>query len=286
MNLINTFLQFWWIFLFLIPVYFIYKKYKAGQGFASFGYDETRLLLIYIGLLLLIFIFQKFIFVSHWYLLFYIVIFIPIFSAFIYILLLRDNVFIIESTMDCEIFYDIGSLEKRIGESTRTRAFAIDRDAYREIKHVGNLDYQYWNGGDGVKFTDYFDEKSGVMYHPSLPELHNISFFIAKSFWLRMKLDLPDLMRQNAMLTWLAPYKTAYEQTKLAKNFKLRLRNIERQYADEPFSLPDDIRVLWEREIEARRRDREAGELKIPEQTAVNAENGATGEPENTGGEN
>lgn len=248
----------------MIPVYLIYRRTKEGKGIGNFGYDETRLILVYIAVLVIIYLCQRFLFTTHFYLLFYLVIFIPLFSAFIYILLLKDNVFVIESTMDTEIFYDFKYMEKRIAEATRTRAFVIDRDAYKEIKHVGEIDYPYWNGGDGVKFTDYFDQREGVMYHPVIGALHNVSFFIAKSFWLKMKQDLPDLMRQNALLTWLAPYKTAYEQTKLARNFELRLRNIERQYEDEPFNLPDDIRKLYEREAELKRRDREANETKEP----------------------
>jgi len=281
MNAVTFILEFWWLSLILIPVYLIYKRTQQGMGVGNFGYDETKLILIYSIVLVIVYLCQRFIFTTHIYLLVYLIIFIPLFSAFIYALLIKDNVFVIESTMDCEIFYDVKMLDKRIAETTRTRAFAIDREAYKEIRHVGDIDYPYWNGGDGVKFTDYFDEKEGIMYHPTVGALHNVSFFIAKSFWLKMKQDLPDLMRQNALLTWLAPYKTAYEQTKLAKNFKLRLRNIERQYADEPFHLPDDIRKLWEYEIEQKRKDREIGESKIipePAKTPVTPEPAKAGE--------
>lgn len=279
-----NFLEFWWVIFLLIPIYLIYKRVQRGQGVGNFGYDETKLILVYAALLITIYLCQKFIFTSHLYLFIYLLIFIPLFSAFIYILLSKDNVLVIESTMDSEIFYDIQALDKRYAECTRTRAFMIDRDAYRDIRHVGEIDYKYWNGGDGVKFTDYFDTKEGVMYHPVVSELHNISFFIAKSFWLRMKQDLPDLIRQNALLTWLAPYKTAYEQSILADNFELRLRSIERQYEDKPFYLPDDIRKLWEHEIEARRRDRVAGEAKIPEDNNPTPENPESAAPANDGG--
>jgi len=61
----------------------------------------------------------------------------------------------------------------------------------------------------------------------------------------------------------MGPYKTAYEQSKLAKNFKLRLANIEKQYEDEPFHLPDDIKELWEDQVKQNRQDREASETKM-----------------------
>ena len=84
-----------------------------------------------------------------------------------------------------------------------------------------------------------------------------------------MKQDIPDLIRENTILTWLGPYKTAHEQSKLAANFKLRLKNIERQYQGDPFMLPDDLRSLWEKEIEKLRADREASEAKVSMQSEI-----------------
>jgi hypothetical protein len=260
MDIIGTILEFWWVFLICIPLYLIYLRVKEGKGFVNFGVPATYLLIFYGFVMLIIYLCQYYLFPGHWFLLFYIAIFLPLFCVFIYLLFTKNNILIIESTMDCEIFYDLGQLDKKISEATRTRAFVIDREAYKDIRHVGAMEYNYWNGGDGVKFTDYFDQKEGVMFHPPVGQLHNVSFFIAKSFWLKMKQDLPELMRTNALLTWLKSYVVAYEQTKLARNFKLRLRNIDRQVEDEPFSLPDDIKKLWEREVEALRRDREASE--------------------------
>jgi hypothetical protein len=285
MNILNTILEFWWLALLLIPAYLMYMRTKQGKGVGSFGLDETKLIIFYVFIIILIYLCQRYLFSQHFYLLFYIIIFFPLFAAFIYILLMRDNVFIIESTMDCEIFYDLKYLEKQIAEATRTRAFMIDRDAYREIRHIGEVDYGYWNGGDGVKFTDYFDQREGVMYHPPISLLHNVSFYIAKSFWLRMKIDLPELMRTNALLTWLKPYTVAYEQSKLAKNFKMRLLNLERQYQDEPFNLSDDIKKLWEHEYEQRRLDREAGETKTPSETPATPAPAVKPESINLGGE-
>ncbi len=264
MNLVDFILEFWWIVVIGIPLYLIYRKVSAGQGVGKWDFETTKIILFYGLIMVIIYLFQAYIFTSHIYLLFYIMIFLPLFSAFIYILLSKDNVFVIESTMDNEIFYNLGDFDRPVAESTRTRAFIIDREAYKEVRHIGELDYPYWNGGDGVKFTDYYDQKNGVMFHPPIAHLHNVSFFIAKSFWLKMKTDIPDLIRENTTLTWLAPYRTAFEQSKLGENFKLRLRNIERQYEEVPFKLPDDIKELWAKEIEKRRVDREASEVKIP----------------------
>ena len=270
MDIISTILDFWWVLLFVIPLYLLYLRSKQGKGIGSFGLEETKLILFFCFVLLILFLCQKYLFTDHLYLLFFMVVFTPIFMAFIYILLMKDNVFIIESTMDCEIFYDIGQLDKKIAESTRTRAFMIDREAYRDIRHVGEIDYQFWNGGDGVKFTDYFDQREGVMYHPAVGALHNVSFFVAKSFWLRMKQDIPEVIRQNILLTWLKDYQVVFNQKTLAKNFEFRLRNISRQIEDEPFNFPDDYKKLYEREVEAHRRDKELQETKEPIQSDEN----------------
>jgi len=269
MSIIGFFQEFWWIFLLLIPLYLIYTRVRHGRGIGSFGVPETKLFIFYGLIILVIVLLQQYIFTTHYYLLFFIMIFLPMFMAFIYILLMKDNVFIIENTIDCEVLYDLGEVNELISEATRTSAYMMDREAYKEIRHIGEIDYPYWDGGDSVKFTDYFDQKHGVMFHPVVSQLHNVSFYVAKSFWLKMKQDIPDLIRENTILTWLGPYKTAHEQSKLAANFKLRLKNIERQYQGDPFMLPDDLRTLWEKEIEKLRADREASEVKIPLQPKV-----------------
>lgn len=264
MSIIDILLDFWWVLLLLIPLYLIYLRVKVGKGFGNFSAGDAKLIGFYGAILLIIYLFQHYIFTDHLYLLFYVIIFLPVFSVFVYLLLMKDNVFIIESTMDAELFYNIGEFETPIAESTRTKAYVIDRDAYRDIKHVGEIDYPYWDGGDGVKFTDFFDQENAVMFHPKLSQLHNVSFYIAKSFWLKMKEDLPDLIRENTMLTWLAPYKATHELSLLAKNFPLRLKNIERQYENTPFALPLEIDELYEREYQKMQADREASEVKIP----------------------
>lgn len=277
MGLWDTLVDFWWIPLIGLPLYLLYIKSKQG-GVSRFSTEELRMFLFYGVIMFVIFLCQKYLFAGHFYLMYNIIIMLPVLIIFIHLIKIKDSVFIIENTMDCEIFYDIGELEKRIAHGTRCRAFIMDRSAYNEIEHQGEIDYPYWDGGDNVKFTDFFDQNRGIMYHPTISHLHNVSFFMAKSFWVKMKLDLPDLIRQNVMLTWLAPYKTAYEQSKLAKNFKLRLASIEKQYEDQPFKLPDEIRDIWEDELEKKRQDREASEVKVPiestptESTPVNNE--------------
>ena len=256
--------DFWWVFFIAIPLFLIYRKVESGSGFGKWNFETTKMILFYGIIFLIIYLCQIYIFTGHNYLLFFILVFMPMFSGFIFMLFSKNNVFIIESTMDSELFYDIGKLETPIADCTRTVAYVIDRDAYKDIRHVGEIDYPYWDGGDGVKFTDFFDSKNGIMFHPKLPQLHNVSFYIAKSFWLKMKEDLPELIRENTMLTWLAPYKSTHELSILAKNFPLRLKNIERQYEATPFALPLEIEDLYEREYEKRRQDREASEVKIP----------------------
>jgi len=278
MDILQFVADFWWVFFILLPLYLIYRKVQVGQGIAKWDFETTKIILIYGVLLFLIYLCQKYYFIGHSYLLFYIIIFLPMFMAFIFMLMSKNNVFIIESTMDAELFYNIGIFEKPIAETTRTTAYVIDRDAYNDIKHIGEIDFPYWDGGDGVKFTDYFDQKNGVMFHPKLPQLHNVSFYIAKSFWLKMKTDLPDLIRENTMLTWLAPYKATHELSILSKNFPLRLKNIERQYESTPFALPLDIDALYEREYAKHRKDREVSEVKIPLETEKPSEDNEGGE--------
>lgn len=274
MDLFEMIINYFWIFVVLIILYLVYKKLQTGQGVGKIDWDQLKIILLLGSFIFAVALCQEFLF-THNYIYVFIIIYLPILTVFLYLLISKNNVFIIESTLDSEIFYDLGTLDKQIAQATRSQAYVIDRDAYNEIRHIGEIDYPYWDGGDNVKFTDYFDAKNGVMYHPPVAQLHNISFYVAKSFWLKMKLELPNIIRENTVLTWLAPYRTAHEQSKLAKNFIYRLKNIERQYENEAFSLPDDMKTLWQKEIEERRKDREANEFKIsmnPESPNTNTE--------------
>ena len=61
-----------------------------------------------------------------------------------------------------------------------------------------------------------------------------------------MKYDVPKLYRDNIVLTWLSDYKTAYQQSLLAKNFPYQLTSIKRQYDYKPFKLCDTVDELYD----------------------------------------
>lgn len=200
--------------------------------------------LIYILVLYLV---QVYVFKNTWFFIISAPIWIGLFGIIIYLLLTGNDVYILESTIQMEHFYNLGTVQMLLAPETRQRLLIMDRGIYDTKQHIGDSHYTLWAGSGRIKFTDYYDDKLGVFYHPEVPELHNISFYIAKSFWLQLKEDMPKVIRTNVELTWLSDYKLAHEQRVTQDNFEYMLKNLKTQYTHEPFCLGHDIEEIYRR---------------------------------------
>lgn len=196
------------------------------------------------SILWLVLLIQHKVFNEHSFLIIGLLIFVIIFSAFIYWILSKDDVYIIECTMQGEQFKNLQLVEKEIATTTSMRILKMDKEIYDMKNHVGDAKNPFWNITNRIKLCDYFDGET--FYHPEFTQLHNISFYSAKSFWLKMKQDLPDLIRQNVVLTWLSEYKIAFHQNTMKQNFALHLKSINEQHEHEPFSLHDDLNKFFD----------------------------------------
>lgn len=108
------------------------------------------------------------------------------------------DVFVIETTLQGEeVEYPTG--ERYVVPYTGIRIERVPESQYRNIRHVGDLRIPWWNY-TRIIHTDYFDEDSGLCFHPEDGRLHNINFIAAKRFWLGLKEELPDLIMENQSL--------------------------------------------------------------------------------------
>jgi hypothetical protein len=275
MSVNEIFLHIWYIVLLGIPI--AYLVYKSNRNQEVMGWSPDKQIMIAEALIymLVLYLIQTYIFPNTYFFIISAPIWIVLFSVLIYFLLSSNDIYVLESTIQTEHFYNLGLVQELYAPETRQRLLVMDREIYDCKAHVGDSHYTLWAGSPRIKFTDYFDDKNGVFYHPEVPELHNISFYIAKSFWLQLKEDIPGVMRTNVSLTWLSDYKLAHEQRVVQDNFRLMLKNLKDQYKHEPFHLGHDIEEIYERlrkeklsaprESEETPESLEAKEVKAPE---------------------
>lgn len=208
---------------------------------------ESLGLIVEIGIFtFIIYLVERYLFVEHSYFLLTILFFIPIWSMFVYILLKRDEIYILVSSFQGDKFHNLQDVETRVSNQTTQRLLVMNREVYEAKSHIGDLSYPFWRGSSRIHFADDYDSKKGIFYHHSDPRLKNITFWVAKPFWLKLRDELPNVIRDNIILTWLSNYSLAHKQRVMADRFKLHLKALERQHDYEPFKLPDDIDELMQ----------------------------------------
>jgi hypothetical protein len=247
MTAMDIFLRVWYIIILGLPI--AYLIYKSNRGQEVMGWSPEKQMLIAEGLiyLLTMYLIQTYVFKDTLFFIISAPVWLVLFSVLIYFLLSSNDIYVLESTIQNELFYNLGKVEKLYSPETRQRLLVMDRGIYDCKTHVGDSHYTLWAGSPRIKFTDYYDDKEGIFFHPEVPELHNISFYNQRAFWLQLKEDLPKVMRDNVKYTWLSDYKLAHEQRVTEDNFRLLLKNLKDQYKHEPFHLGHDIEEIFER---------------------------------------
>lgn len=275
MTAMDYLIHFWYVFFLCIPIAYLIYKVNKNQPVMNMTPEKTIAIIEALIYILLLYLIQVYIFKDTLFFIISAPIWIILFGIIIYILLSGNDIYILESTIQMEHFYNLGTIEKLIAPETRQRLLIMDRATYDTKQHIGDSHYTLWGGSRRIKFTDYYDEKAGVFYHPEVPELHNISFYIAKSFWLQLKEDMPKVIRTNVELTWLSDYKLAHEQRVTQDNFEFLLKNLKDQYTHEPFCLGHDIEEIYRRllkeKLKALLESEEANQIK-PKEEAVKPE--------------
>lgn len=246
MNLIDFAINYWYFIILSLILFYIYIKKSNNEKLGNFSNSDTALILE-IGIYFLIIItVNDLFFNSHFFWFLSIFLFIPIWAFFIMYMFKSNDYYIIESSLQGELFHNLGLVEKEFSDSTFQKIYIMDKSFYENIKHIGNSQSPFWKTGNRIINTDYYDTNNNIFYHPEFKELHNVSFYSAKAFWLKMKKDLPELIRTNTVLTWLSEYMIAYKQNALKENFEFHLSNLAKQHEHKPFTLDDDLHKIFE----------------------------------------
>jgi len=117
-------------------------------------------------------------------------------------------------------------------------------EQYKEVIHIGTKDNRYFDLTDNIKHCDYYDDKDNIMYHPEIPEMHNITLIDAIPFFLLMKSQLPNLQRENIKLTVFMDYVVSYKQKAMINEFPLMLKGINNLHSHKVFPLTKSLTEL------------------------------------------
>lgn len=252
MNWVALIFEFWWLWAFLIALLLYSRGSLNVMWFEAFIF------------IILIYIIQHYLFPDHLYFLIAIPIFVIVWWAVIMYILRSRNIYVLETTIQNETFKDIEKMDIHVSPSTSNRLLVMDEKVYAEKRHVGDASFPFWSGSDRLKFCDKYIDKEGIFFHPQLPQMKNVTIHTARLFLLKMKDDMPRLIRENVMLTWLSAYKTGHELNIMRENFELNLKAFKNQYEHEPFTMPDDLDELFEKKwLEAQKVAKVYEELKI-----------------------
>lgn len=257
----QTLSDYWYIIGFgiLLILYYVYSSRNPNKS------PETDSTAFYftIGIIFMVsMIIHKWFFVSHWFFWAAMIIFIPLWSFVIKYLLSRDDVYVIESAIMGDEFFDITNVKKINVVNTSQRILIMPREIYDSKKHVGDLHYSFWAGSNRIKFTDYYDEKTGIFYHPPIQQIHNFTFYAIKAFWLKMKHDLPKIIDENTKLTLLSDWYLAFKMDVIKTNIDEHLKAINVQHENIPFVMPDSLETLYNKAMRDKYRDIDKTETK------------------------
>jgi hypothetical protein len=244
MNLELFLTEYWWFLFWLLPLAYLYIRQRNKDTITGIKETDSQLFLEIGFILLVIFLIQKYIFTDHYYFLIALPITLLLYAILINYLLRGNDIYILESTIMNEKHYDIGNNKIHISPETGNRLLIMDKPVYDSKKHVGIVDYTWWRGSDKIKFCDRYLDEEGIFFHAELPQFKNVTVHMARLFLLKAKDDIGELIRENTMHTWLSPYKTAYQHSVMAENFPLHLIAIKNQYAYKPFTMPETLKEL------------------------------------------
>jgi len=229
-------IEYWYIF-FIIAILYIYSKYKDNEKMGNLSLNNMFFIVEMGCYFIAIYFIQTRLFNEHNYFLFSIPIFVLIWGFAINSILSKNDVYMVETALIGEEFNDIVNGKKVLSLSTRLRILIMDRTYYSEKKHIGEINNPLQYTSNRIKFTDYYDDNTGIFYHSEYPELQNINFFTRIATWLKLKADIPRLIRENIIHTWLEDYKIASQLKVISKDFYGQLKGFKDRTSKEPFTL-------------------------------------------------
>lgn len=251
---------YWWVWAVVLPLAVLYLYLQNKKTFAGLSLREMALTIEFVGYLLLIYLGQRYLFGDHWYFVIAIPLFIVVFVVFISLLLAGRNIYVLETSFQAQKFHDIDIMKEIIVPATTHRLLIMDEGVYKEKRHVGDVHHQFWRGSDRIKFTDHYDDSTGTFFHPKDNRMHNIGFYAFKAFWLKMRDEIPKLIDQNVLLTWLFNWRLSFKMDVMKENVKHHIKSIEAQHEYEPFEMPEDVEDIFNRKAKEKHKDVERHE--------------------------
>lgn len=244
-----------WVLIFIIPLVWIFLKLKSKDSSGNTSLSNLAFILEFGCYIFLIILVEVYIFKSHNYFAIGCFIFIPILVAFIFWLLSKDKTYIIETCHEGNIFYDVENVKEIVIPRTSHRILIMADEVYNDKRHVGDLHYQLWQGSRRIKFCDFYDEKTGTFYHPSLNHFSNFTFYAIKGYWEKLQSDVPKLVNENMTLTLAFEWHLAQKLRGVSKNTDIFLKALNEQHKNDPFKLPETIEEIYNRKAKEKQRD-------------------------------
>ena len=251
-DIIGLLTEYWWMIAGLVLLW-LYSKLQKRERVKTPGGSTLRLsemaIIVEVAIsLIVVYLFQTYLYNEHYYFILAVLGF-TIIMAFVFNWLdsKRDQ-YIYVSSMQAEILYGLDLSEIYVPQS-QYNLWRMPRDVYLSKTHVGDARYQYWKGSDRVINADYYDGQT--FYHPEHPELHNITFSMAKPVWMTLKAQMPALIKENVELSVLSEWRVADAMRQMEDKLRLSLPAIRRQHPV-PFQMPD----TWEEIIKRAKAER------------------------------
>ena len=158
--MIEILFKYWYIIGLIILLAIVYYRISKNQPMGNSDIESLKFYFV-IGIIMLgVFAIHKMFFNDHYYLFIAMIIFVPIWCWVILKLLSRDDVYILESTIQGETFFDIRNKKKIIADNTSQRLLVMPREIYDSKIHVGDLHYSFWAGSQRIKFCDKYDDET------------------------------------------------------------------------------------------------------------------------------
>lgn len=241
MDIGEFFASYWWVFVMALPLFIFYLRNKSGKTIGDFNKYEMEMIVEFGFYILLIYLIQNYIFPSHWFFIITMPIVIILISLLIYYIKKGDVTYILESTIEGQEFYNPHDGTRIVADNTSQRLLIMNQEVYEDKMHIGDLHYQLWQGTNRIKFTDKYDDRTGIFYHPRMSEFHNFTFYQLKSMWRMMAQQWPELLDRLSTFTLLQDVYISDRASHIIKNTEYHLEAIGRQYKHIPFPQPKTL---------------------------------------------
>lgn len=229
-------IEYFYVYLILIVLY-IYFKYKNKETVSNFSLKEM-FIIVEIGFyIIIIYLCQKYLFYEHNWFLVSLPILIFFNAVFINYVLNKDNVYLLETAIINDRFYNPIEKEEVKSLTTRLRLLIMDREYYNSKQHIGEIYNPIQQLSQNIKFCDFYLDDKGLIFHSEFPELHNINFFTRIALWLKLKKILPQVMMENISHTWLNTIQTAHQLQTLESHSKAQILSVRELTDKQPFTL-------------------------------------------------